>query len=764
MRIKNYYDILGVDSDAPQIEIRNAYYIRARVIHPDRFDPTTQKKEWHKANEMLAELNEAYAVLRDPSQRSRYDVDMGYRRASSSSRSQHTQTTASQQRASDSSKPGHEETDQANAGETQEARQPSRSGPVHVRFSELPDSIKQRLLDRQKGIGEHLPWRTKTLWVELGCIAIGIIWTGILFFSANDRRWHGDQLFLAGASVAAMGAMSFGAIGLWRWKNSPLKGHVFITPLYFIKARYDDVWYWGLWQLADLNSTNHYTNGVYSSTTVRFTFDDGKESLKLSSIASAQHLFDRLQQWSQRRNEEARRGNWEYFAAHDDFIELHGREPKESPKSKINFKVLAVAGAVAILFGLSLTAVADQLNRYFDDKKSWDDATASNRVAAYRKYIDAHPSGRWATEANQRIQQQYDASASNYEKSRSAGFDVKASDAVLHILNYAKETQQYRVRVAFERHNEIEPNLEQHLRQQFGVSNVLSIGDSFSDYKMQSRESQIFSAITSGFKELIPEDILEFTDNGPGDSTVVFLVTYKIRAGKSLYYRDADSGIPEPSRPFYPGIYIDWQFEMRTPKEPAGYMFSLQSSPAKEISYRTYSSYGADKETLYDLMATSAFQNFRAELVKRLGIQGQQTANNGMPIRSTTRSKPDPTVEPESEPTHPMVNGVFASQLGRLKISGSNQKGFMFAINLNGSSCNGTVTGKADWSDQDAAGYGSIPNRSEYDDPNSAYYHQTCQLVFITSHESIEVRETFGCTILHDTVCAFEGTYKRAGQ
>jgi DnaJ domain len=763
--MRNYYDILGIDSDAPQIEIRNAYYIRARVIHPDRFDPTTQKKEWQKANEMLAELNEAYAVLRDPSKRSRYDIDMGFRRASSSTKSPQPQGTVSQQRATNSSQQHREESDKTHAREAHESRQPSRIGAVHVRFSELPEAIKQRLLNRQKGVGEHLPWRTKTLWVELGCIAIGIIWISILFFSANDHRWHGDQLFLAGASVAAMGAMSFGAVGLWRWKNSPLKGHVFITPLYFIKVRYDDVWYWGLWQLADLNTTHHYTNGVYSSTTVRFIFDDGKESLKLSSITSAQHLFDRLKQWALRRSEEARIGNWEYFAAHDDFMELHGKEPKASPKSKINFKVLAVAAAVAIVLGLSLTAVADQLNRYFDDKKSWDDATASNRVAAYRKYIDAHPSGRWVTEANQRIQQQYDTSASKYESSRSAGFDVKASDAVLHILSYAKETQQYRVRVAFERHNEIEPNLEQHLRQQFGVSNVLSIGDSFSDYKMQSRENQIFSAITSGFKELIPEDILEFTDSGPGDSAVVFLVTYKIRAGKSLYYRDADSGIPEQSRPFYPGIYIDWQFEMRTPKEPGGYRFSLQSSPAKEISYTTYSSYGADKETLYDLMATSAFQNFRGELVKRLGIQGQQTANNVMPTRSATRSQGEQTVAPtESEPIHPIINGVFASQLGSLKISTSNQKGFIFAIKLNGSSCNGTVTGKADWSDQETAGYGSIPNRSEYDDPNSAYYHQTCQLVFITSHDSIEVRETFGCTILHDTVCAFEGTYKRAGR
>src|SRR5438105_1125898 len=172
MRTRNYYDVLGVDLDAPQAEIRNAYYIRARVIHPDRFDPATQKKEWQKANEMLAELNEAYAMLRDPSKRSQYDVNMGFRRASSSAKSREAHEIANQQRAEDRSQQPREEGNKARPHEAQEAPEPSRIGPVHVRFSELSDAIKQRLLNRQKGVGEHLPWRTKTLWVELGCIAV----------------------------------------------------------------------------------------------------------------------------------------------------------------------------------------------------------------------------------------------------------------------------------------------------------------------------------------------------------------------------------------------------------------------------------------------------------------------------------------------------------------------------------------------------------------------------------------------------------------
>src|SRR5437879_1510476 len=87
MRPRNYYDLLGIAPEATQGEIRSSYYIQARVIHPDRFDPVNQKKEWQKANEMLAELNGAYAVLRDPSKRAEYDREMGYGRAASNSSS-----------------------------------------------------------------------------------------------------------------------------------------------------------------------------------------------------------------------------------------------------------------------------------------------------------------------------------------------------------------------------------------------------------------------------------------------------------------------------------------------------------------------------------------------------------------------------------------------------------------------------------------------------------------------------------------------------
>ncbi len=64
---KDYYEILGVDRDASQDEIKKAYRKMAMEYHPDR------NKEDPEAERKFKEAAEAYDVLKDEEKRARYD-------------------------------------------------------------------------------------------------------------------------------------------------------------------------------------------------------------------------------------------------------------------------------------------------------------------------------------------------------------------------------------------------------------------------------------------------------------------------------------------------------------------------------------------------------------------------------------------------------------------------------------------------------------------------------------------------------------------
>lgn len=68
MAEKNYYDILGVNKNASDDEIKKAYRSLAKKYHPD-LNPGNAE-----AAEKLKQVNEAYSVLSDKTKRQNYDT------------------------------------------------------------------------------------------------------------------------------------------------------------------------------------------------------------------------------------------------------------------------------------------------------------------------------------------------------------------------------------------------------------------------------------------------------------------------------------------------------------------------------------------------------------------------------------------------------------------------------------------------------------------------------------------------------------------
>jgi molecular chaperone DnaJ len=64
---RDYYEVLGVERDAGDAEIKRAFREKARQFHPD-INPDNAGAE-----DRFKEINEAYAVLSDPRARTRYD-------------------------------------------------------------------------------------------------------------------------------------------------------------------------------------------------------------------------------------------------------------------------------------------------------------------------------------------------------------------------------------------------------------------------------------------------------------------------------------------------------------------------------------------------------------------------------------------------------------------------------------------------------------------------------------------------------------------
>ena len=66
MAKRDYYEVLGVDKNATEAEIKSAYRKLAKKYHPDvSKEPDAQEK--------FKEIGEAYSVLGDESKRRTYD-------------------------------------------------------------------------------------------------------------------------------------------------------------------------------------------------------------------------------------------------------------------------------------------------------------------------------------------------------------------------------------------------------------------------------------------------------------------------------------------------------------------------------------------------------------------------------------------------------------------------------------------------------------------------------------------------------------------
>jgi hypothetical protein len=259
---KELYSILGVTPEATIEEMHDAYIARTRIIHPDRFDRHRQPQDWKKANEMLAELNEAYSILRNPSTRAQYDSLL-----------------ADKKQRQSSPPPSKEQCDPEPPGPSP-AFELGELTPGQAAFGNLPKNVQLRLLKRQKNKGED-QFQVKLSSVVWNYVFIIVLLCWYLYLSVvvDSAKWKEDTiLWYAGITFAVGVLIGRNCVTILRWAKAKLKSYFYVTPIYFLKTEYNIVSFRPIWTLKDVAVTHNYKNGSYQNSDVILKFDGYNES------------------------------------------------------------------------------------------------------------------------------------------------------------------------------------------------------------------------------------------------------------------------------------------------------------------------------------------------------------------------------------------------------------------------------------------------------------------------------------------------------
>lgn len=325
------HDVLGVPRGATFEQVRRAFHARTKVLHPDRFDRTSQPEEWHQANEMLKEVILAYNSLKNDGTAST------------------TEFSGAQQSREESPVPPEGPT------ENQTARESS-DGPScgRIVFDALPSSKKKMLIERQSTDSDEF------CRVKLGGIggsyvlcALCVAWLFVLYHFVSEPRWTRTcaYAFLATSTIVG-GGMGLLIIKIKRWTSAPLVPAFYVTRMYFVKTYLTEVQWWPIWQLEDIAITHHYHNGSYDQTSVRLDLPQSQELLKFRTRSSADRFIARLREFDVLLRRAVSDQNWSYLIKHDEFAGIKGL-PAAAPSALWNAREKAIVGALSATFLLA---------------------------------------------------------------------------------------------------------------------------------------------------------------------------------------------------------------------------------------------------------------------------------------------------------------------------------------------------------------------------------------------------------------------------
>jgi DnaJ-domain-containing protein 1 len=360
--MKDYYSILGVSISATPVEIRTAYINRSRILHPDRFDPQKQPKEWKLANEMMKELNEAYDILKDAELRAEYDDTLNAGKRQQEEK-KHTESEFSETRAE---------------SKTDRKPQPKKGATVAY-FHDLPQETKTFIFSqlRSGSSPEFYKIRIEGILSKYLFVAVILFGFYILYTMAHDSQWSSTGNFFA-LAASCVGSVYLFRKSLWiyKWHKSQLKCFYYLTPLFFIKTYLNEIRYWWAWDIEDIRTTHHYKNKNYQKTSVDIVFKDATEKIIFSSQAEWLKFSHALKELEDARLKAAAQQAWAWFDQLNFFHRVKGCSTQEIERKKKREKKIS-----RFLFGTAILVGGFFYFSVYDINKDYS-SEAINRYAS----------------------------------------------------------------------------------------------------------------------------------------------------------------------------------------------------------------------------------------------------------------------------------------------------------------------------------------------------------------------------------------------
>lgn len=450
----------------------------------------------------------------------------------------------------------------------------------------------------------------------IALLAGGLLVVSLTCLLAYDFRWGIAKTVVVGVlfSIGSF-CLSLGLTKIFSRRSRSLTPGLVATSDQIIFSDEHSISWFPITDLVSIDYKHSFNGRKYEFSTVSIIIPGEARKYRVDGLDESESIVDQIEQ--AKKQALVRSTKPGASAANDP---LSGIET--SGKRQLGKLILSAVGAV--LIGASLTAVGVVANEYFDDRLSWDKALTTNRASSYREYLRGHSSGRWSTEASERLKNFYDEAERKYKTILGAGHDEAAVESVLAILRYARDTHEFRVAVTFERNADIPPDLVEQLKKEHEVKNVLPVGSTFTEAKMKEREAQLFEYLQSTFAQIFPDDIVELTTDC-SERCAKFLVRYETSFEETIYYDVREEDVAREDRSWSPGILIEWRFSLDVPGQ-SSYSFELNSAPADTINYdrvddsKPGSESEADQHSFYDAMVASSFDDFRAHTLFNIGI------------------------------------------------------------------------------------------------------------------------------------------------